>query len=169
MKSGERVKKDSFCFHLKCIYTQRKLTINEMQFTTKRDEMITPMMKVDIEHGIYHAALCKSRDCHLESCSRLMRLFLHQSGCRRSGSECTDCHLLGTLTNLHANQCRHLNCPVPQCEQLKQDKQLSVKSLLTDFFNKKSIAKDTKKIRGLHAKSSMETFAPHLDELNVKE
>lgn len=68
-----------------------------------------------------HASLCNSPKCTSSNCAKMKQYLQHSVTCK-SGHQggCKICKRILSLLKYHALSCKNKNCPVPQCEKVKE-------------------------------------------------
>lgn len=70
---------------------------------------------------LLHAATCKSPKCHSQNCAKMKGLLQHGEQCpTKAAGGCNVCKRIWTLLQIHARQCKEVQCPVPKCLAIRE-------------------------------------------------
>jgi E1A/CREB-binding protein len=70
---------------------------------------------------IEHASRCVSKTCTSSNCQKMKSYLHHSSVCRvKAGGGCKICKRIWTLLRIHAQDCKDRNCPIPQCNAIRE-------------------------------------------------
>lgn len=70
---------------------------------------------------IEHASRCTSKACTSSNCAKMKNYLLHSRVCRvKAGGGCRICKRIWTLLRIHAQKCKDRNCPIPQCNAIRE-------------------------------------------------
>jgi E1A/CREB-binding protein len=70
---------------------------------------------------IEHASRCNSKSCSSTNCAKMKSYLQHSSGCRiKVQGGCKICKRIWTLLRIHAQKCKDPDCPIPQCNAIRE-------------------------------------------------
>lgn len=70
---------------------------------------------------IEHAAKCNSKTCTSSNCARMKDYLKHAGVCKvKVMGGCKICKRIWTLLRIHAQKCKERNCPIPQCNAIRE-------------------------------------------------
>jgi E1A/CREB-binding protein len=70
---------------------------------------------------IEHASRCTSKACGSSNCPKMKSYLHHSSICRvKAAGGCKICKRIWTLLRIHAQDCKERNCPIPQCNAIRE-------------------------------------------------
>jgi E1A/CREB-binding protein len=70
---------------------------------------------------IEHASRCNSKSCSSSNCAKMKSYLKHSSSCRiKVQGGCKICKRIWTLLRIHAQKCKDQNCPIPQCNAIRE-------------------------------------------------
>ena len=68
-----------------------------------------------------HASLCNSTKCKSTNCVKMKQYLKHAEVCKTGHQGgCKICKRILSLLKYHALSCKNKNCPIPQCERVKE-------------------------------------------------
>lgn len=68
-----------------------------------------------------HASLCNSPKCTSSNCAKMKQYLQHSAQCKSSHQGgCKICKRILSLLKYHALSCKNKNCPIPQCDKVKE-------------------------------------------------
>jgi E1A/CREB-binding protein len=69
---------------------------------------------------IEHASRCTSTSCSSTNCAKMKNYLQHAKMCRvKVQGGCRICKRIWTLLRIHAQKCKDPNCPIPQCNAIR--------------------------------------------------
>jgi E1A/CREB-binding protein len=70
---------------------------------------------------IEHASRCQSKDCTSTNCAKMKSYLHHSHVCTvKASGGCRICKRIWTLLRIHAQKCKDRNCPIPQCNAIRE-------------------------------------------------
>lgn len=70
---------------------------------------------------IEHASRCNSKTCSSSNCAKMKSYLLHSRTCKvKVQGGCKICKRIWTLLRIHAQKCKDSNCPIPQCNAIRE-------------------------------------------------
>lgn len=70
---------------------------------------------------IEHASRCTSQNCSSTNCAKMKNYLKHARICRvKVQGGCRICKRIWTLLRIHAQKCKDRNCPIPQCNAIRE-------------------------------------------------
>lgn len=70
---------------------------------------------------IEHASRCNSKSCTSSNCAKMKSYLQHSRVCRvKATGGCRICKRIWTLLRIHAQKCKDRNCPIPQCQAIRE-------------------------------------------------
>jgi E1A/CREB-binding protein len=70
---------------------------------------------------IEHASRCNSKACTSTNCAKMKSYLQHARSCRvKVQGGCKICKRIWTLLRIHAQKCKDPNCPIPQCNAIRE-------------------------------------------------
>lgn len=70
---------------------------------------------------IEHASRCTSQGCSSTNCAKMKKYLQHARVCKvKIQGGCKICKRIWTLLRIHAQKCKEKNCPVPQCNAIRE-------------------------------------------------
>lgn len=70
---------------------------------------------------IEHASRCNSKSCTSTNCAKMKDYLQHARVCRvKVQGGCRICKRIWTLLRIHAQKCKDSNCPIPQCNAIRE-------------------------------------------------
>lgn len=70
---------------------------------------------------LLHAARCNSPKCTSTNCAKMKDLLKHGETCTiKAVGGCSICKRIWCLFQIHARQCKEVNCPVPKCNAIRE-------------------------------------------------
>ena len=70
---------------------------------------------------IEHASRCQSSSCSSTNCAKMKNYLHHARVCRvKVQGGCRICKRIWTLLRIHAQKCKESNCPIPQCNAIRE-------------------------------------------------
>jgi len=70
---------------------------------------------------IEHASRCTSKSCTSSNCAKMKSYLQHSRICRvKASNGCRICKRIWTLLRIHAQKCKDRNCPIPQCQAIRE-------------------------------------------------
>lgn len=70
---------------------------------------------------IEHASRCNSKSCTSSNCAKMKSYLQHSRVCRvKAVGGCRICKRIWTLLRIHAQKCKDRNCPIPQCQAIRE-------------------------------------------------
>lgn len=69
---------------------------------------------------VEHASRCDSKECTSSNCVKMKTYLKHASQCRvKVVGGCKICKRIWTLLRIHAQKCKTAECPIPQCNAIR--------------------------------------------------
>lgn len=70
---------------------------------------------------LLHAATCSNPRCPSANCNKMKGLMKHGAQCTiKAAGGCNVCKRIWALLQIHARQCKAVNCPVPNCMAIRE-------------------------------------------------
>lgn len=70
---------------------------------------------------IEHASRCNSKTCTSTNCAKMKSYLQHARSCSvKVQGGCRICKRIWTLLRIHAQKCKDPNCPIPQCNAIRE-------------------------------------------------
>ncbi len=70
---------------------------------------------------LLHASTCRSAQCTSANCAKMKGLLKHGAGCKiKANGGCNVCKRIWALLQIHARQCKTVNCLVPNCLAIRE-------------------------------------------------
>jgi E1A/CREB-binding protein len=70
---------------------------------------------------IEHASRCSSQTCSSLNCAKMKKYLQHARVCKvKVLGGCKICKKIWTLLRIHAQKCKDTNCPIPQCNAIRE-------------------------------------------------
>jgi len=70
---------------------------------------------------IEHASQCNSRNCGSQNCAKMKAYLKHSLSCQiKASGGCKICKRIWTLLRFHAQNCKVRDCPMPQCNGIRE-------------------------------------------------